>query len=144
MMPRDWPPSARWPTSGPSSTNSWRIQPRKTTATTSDSSYAKPLRHCRQMAGKIRFLMAANSDLKGVLLSATNQTRTARLLQTLKFHLSDRIGNPLCRVRLGGLEEYLCRGLREDDFGVLAITLFEAGFGPGIRVQPGCRICGSP
>ena len=64
-------------------------------------------------------------DLKGVLLSATNQTPTARLLQTLKLHLSDRIGNPLCRVRLGGLEEYLCRGLREDDFGILAVTLFE-------------------
>jgi hypothetical protein len=45
----------------PSSTNSWRIQPRKTTATTSGSSYAKPLRHCRQMAGKIRFLMSANN-----------------------------------------------------------------------------------
>jgi hypothetical protein len=42
--------------------NSKRTPPRKTTATTSGSSYAKPLRHRRQMAGKIRFLMAANIE----------------------------------------------------------------------------------
>jgi hypothetical protein len=42
--------------------NSKRTPPRKTTATTSGSSYAKPLRHRRQMAGKIRFLMAANTE----------------------------------------------------------------------------------
>src|SRR5580658_1822787 len=57
-------------------------------------------------------------DLKGVLLLPSDQTLTARLLQTLKFYLADRIGDPLCRVRLGSLEEYLCRRLREDDFGI--------------------------
>src|SRR5580658_1267302 len=64
-------------------------------------------------------------DLKGVLLSAANQPSAARLFQTLKFHLADRVGNPFCRVCFGGLEKYLCRGLREDDFGVLAVTLFK-------------------
>jgi hypothetical protein len=49
-----------------SSRNFRKIRHRKTTATTSDSRYAKPLKHSRQMAGKIRFLMALTPQSLGV------------------------------------------------------------------------------
>ena len=75
--PRAWRPSAPWPISAPSSRNSRRIPPRKTTAITSASSYEWPLRNRRQMFRKIRFQMIANScfdRLVGILVLKARTT----------------------------------------------------------------------
>jgi hypothetical protein len=99
-MRRDCPQSARWPTSGPSLTNSVNILPQRATSTTCASSCAKPPRPFRRTSKNLRFLMTANTQ--SVPTRRSGQVAGKRPLHCMGFHLeagTDR-ASPRGRPRL--------------------------------------------